>query len=134
MEDIIEQSVCNLEFTEFITPQTSTGLIDKLLVENGELKKQKERMLDLYLTESIDKDTYTEKFDAINKRIQKNLAVIDSEKQTLTKSPTVSIEYLKERQKNYPTASKADKRRFLQHIINNIIIDGKKILINWQVK
>lgn len=134
LEDIIEQSVCNLEFTEFITPQTSTGLIDKLLVENGELKKQKERMLDLYLTESIDKDTYTEKFDAINKRIQKNLAVIDSEKQTLTKSPTVSIEYLKERQKNYPTASKADKRRFLQHIINNIIIDGKKILINWQVK
>ena len=63
--------VQNLEFTEFVTPQTSTGLIDKLLLENGELKKQKERLLDLYLNESIDKDTYTARFDDINKRIQK---------------------------------------------------------------
>lgn len=134
LEQYIEDAVGNLQFSEFVTPQSTTGLIDKLLTENGDLKKQKERLLDLYLNESIDKDTYTEKFDAINRRIQKNMSVIENEKQTLAQSPTVSIDYLKERQREYPTASKKGKQRFLQQIIKQIVIDGDKITINWQVK
>lgn len=134
LDNIIENKVNNLQFTEFTTPQASTGIIDKLFIENGELKKQKERLLDLYLAESIDKDTYTLRFDDINKHIQKNLAVIESEKQALAQSPTVSIEYLKQRQKDFPTASKKEKRRLLQLLIKQIVIDGDKITINWKVK
>ena len=134
LEQIVEQHVMNLQFTEFVSPQATTGLIDKLLLENGELKKQKERLLDLYLADSIDKDVYTEKYDAINKQIQKNLAVIESEQETLAASPTVSIEYLKQKQQEYPTASKQDKRRFLQQVIKQIVIDGDKVTINWLVK
>lgn len=134
LEEIIEDAIRNLEFTEFVTPQTTTGIIDKLLTENAALKKQKDRILDLYLNESIDKDTYTEKFDTINKQISRNLAVIESEKQTLSEFPTVSIDYLKERQRNYPTATKAEKQRFLRQIIKQIVIDGRKITINWLVK
>lgn len=134
LDALISSAVINLKFTEFKAPQTSTGLIDKLLVDNAELKKQKERLLDLYLGEAIDKDTYTARFDDINKRIQKNLAVIDNEKQTLAASPTVSIEYLKQRQREFPTASKKEKRRLLQQLIKQIVIDGEKITINWNVK
>ena len=134
LDKLVENMVQNLEFTEFVTPQTSTGLIDKLLLENGELKKQKERLLDLYLNESIDKDTYTARFDDINKRIQKNLAVIDNEKQSIAQSPTVSIEYLKQRQREFPNASKKEKRRLLQQLIKQIVIDGENITINWYVK
>ena len=90
--------------------------------------------MDLYLAESIDKDVYTEKYEALNKRIQKNLIVIDNEKQTILKSPTVSIEYLKERQREYPTASKKEKRLFLRQMIKQIIVDDDKITINWNVK
>lgn len=134
LDKLVENMVQNLEFTEFVTPQTSTGLIDKLLLENGELKKQKERLLDLYLNESIDKDTYTARFDDINRRIQKNLAVIDNEKQSIAQSPTVSIEYLKQRQREFPNASKKEKRRLLQQLIKQIVIDGENITINWYVK
>ncbi len=134
LDALISSAVINLKFTEFKAPQTSTGLIDKLLLDNAELKKQKERLLDLYLGEAIDKDTYTARFDDINKRIQKNLAVIDNEKQTLAASPTVSIEYLKQRQREFPTASKKEKRRLLQQLIKQIVIDGEKITINWTVK
>ena len=91
-------------------------------------------MLDLYLSESIDKDTYAQRFDELQKRIQKNLAVIENEKQTLASSPTVSIEFLKKRQREYPTASKKDKRHFLQQIIKQIVINNEKITINWNVK
>lgn len=134
LEKLVENSVLNFSFTDFVTPKATTGLIDKLLFENGELKKQKERMLDLYLSESIDKDTYAERFDELQKRIKKNLAVIENEKQTLASSPTVSIEFLKKRQREYPTASKKDKRHFLQQIIKQIVINGEKITINWNVK
>ncbi|MCH5162883.1 MAG: hypothetical protein J1G38_05285, partial [Clostridiales bacterium] len=134
LEQYISDRVMNLHFTEFVTPQTSTGAIDKLLLENSELKKQKERILDLYLAEAIDKDTYTLRFDDINKRISKNLAVIDNEKQKLAKSPTVSIEYLKQRQREYPAATKKEKRRLLQLLIKHIVIDGKQISISWNVK
>ena len=134
LDKLVENMVQNIQFTEFTTPQTSTGLIDKLLIENGELKKQKERLLDLYLNEAIDKDTYALRFDDINKRIQKNLAVIDNEKQSIAQSPTVSIEYLKQRQREFPYASKKEKRQLLQQLIKQIVIDGDKIARNWNVK
>lgn len=134
LEEIVERSVNNLQFTEFVTPQSSTGLIDKLLIENAELKKQKERLLDLYLNESIDKDTYTQKFDTANRQIQKNLAVIESEKQAIAQSPTVSIEFLKERQQGYSNAPKKEKRRLLQQLIKQIVVDDDKVTINWLVK
>ena len=91
-------------------------------------------MLDLYLAESINKDTYEEKFNAINKRIAHNLTVIESEQRTISQSPTISIDYLKERQKAYPTASKEDKRRLLLQLIKQIVVDGDKITINWWIK
>lgn len=134
LDNIVENMVQNIEFTEFVTPQSSNGIIDKLFLDNGELKKQKERLLDLYLNESIDKDTYTLRFDAINKQIQKNLAVIDNEKQSIAQSPTVSIEYLKKRQKEFPFATKKEKRRLIQQLVKQIVIDGAKITINWNVK
>lgn len=134
LDNLICDMVQNIQFTEFTTPQASTGLIDKLLLENSELKKQKERLLDLYLGEAIDKDTYTSRFDEINKRIQKNLAVIDNERQTLAQSPTVSIDYLKQQQKTFPSATKKEKRRLIQQLVKQIVIDGDNITISWNVK
>lgn len=134
LDKIVCDAVENLKFEEFTTPQASTGLIDKLLLENGEYKKQKERLLDLYLNEAIDKDTYTQRFDDINARIAKNMTVIETEKQTLAASPTVSIEYLKQRQRQFPIATKKEKRRLLQQLIKQIVIDGENVTITWNVK
>lgn len=134
LDELVCKAVENLEFTEFTTPQASTGLIDRLLLDNAELKKQKERLLDLYLNEAIDKDTYTARYSEIGKRIDKNLTVINSEKQTLAASPTVPIEYLKARQHEFPTATKKEKRRLIQQLINRIVIDGENVTISWNVK
>lgn len=134
LDELVCRAVENLQFTEFTTPQASTGVIDKLLIENAELKERKERLLDLYLSEAIDKDTYTLRYDDINKAIQKNLTVIDGEQQALAQSPTISVEYLKQQQRLFPTATKKEKRRLLQLLIKQIVVDGKSVTINWAVK
>lgn len=134
LDEFVDNAVMNLHFQDFKEPVSSTGMIDKLLLENTELKKQKERLLDLYLEEAIDKEVYTEKFDAINKKLERNLSVIESEKETIVKNPTVSLDYLKQSQQNYPTADKKEKRRLLQLLIKQIVIDGENVTINWRVK
>lgn len=134
LEKKIEQAILNFNFTEFTTPIASTGLIDRLMLENIELKKQKEKLLDIYMSENIDKDTFIFRTEKIDKKIAQNNTVIAQEKNTIEKSPTVSIEYLKNAQKNYPTASRKEQRKLVQLLIKNIIIDGENITINWNVR
>ena len=79
LEAHIEKAVMNLSFSEFISPIASTGLIDRLMLENADLKKQKERLLDIYIAGTIDKDTFTLRADATETNITRNNTVIAKE-------------------------------------------------------
>ena len=134
LDEYVINAVQNLQFTEFISPVSSTGVIDSLMLENAELTKKKERLLDIYMSGLIDKDSFIKRNESIDKNLQKNYNIIDREKESISLSPTVSIEYLKDRQNNFLQLTQRQKRQFLYLIINNIVIDGQNIIINWKVK
>lgn len=134
LEEYVEKAVQNLKFNEFVAPIASTGLIDKLMLENADYEKQKQRLLDVYMDSIIDKETFILRTSEIDKKIKRNEKIILNEKDTIAKSPTVSIEYLKERQKAYASCDKKEKRTLLQLLIKHIVIDGQKITITWNVK
>ena len=134
LEEYVEKAVQNLKFNEFVAPIASTGLIDKLMLENSDYEKQKQRLLDVYMDSAIDKETFILRTSEIDKKIKRNEKIILNEKDTIAKSPTVSIEYLKERQKAYASCDKKEKRTLLQLLIKHIVINGQKITITWNVK
>lgn len=134
LEGYIEKAVMNLKFTQFTTPVSSTNLINSLLLENAELKKQKEKLLDLYLAGAIDKSTLISRTDGLDKKISHNSTVIEKEQHEIAIAPTVDISYLLERQKAYPTSTIQEKRQLLRLLIKQIVIDGNKINIFWNVK
>ncbi len=134
LEDYVDNAVMNLKFRRFVSPVASTSIIDKLMLENVSLQKQKDRLLDLYMNETIDKDTFTLRVEKIDKQITRNNTVVKQERETIAKKPTVSIDYLKIRQQEYPLADRKSKRVLLNLLIKNIVIDGKNIIINWNVK
>ncbi len=134
LEKIIERAVCNLEFSEFASLIHGSALADELTAQNTELKKQKERMLDLYLSEQIDKDTYADKFEELDKKIQKNAAVIENERRFVSNAPQISISKLKAIHAGFESASKKQKRELLKLLIEKIIIDGESVTIKWNVK
>lgn len=134
LEKLIERAVCNLEFSEFASLIHGSALADELTAQNAELKKQKERMLDLYLSEQIDKDTYADKFEELDKKIQKNAAVIENERRFVSNAPQISISKLKALHAGFESAPKKQKRELLKLLIEKIIIDGESVTIKWNVK
>lgn len=134
LEKLIERAVCNLEFSEFASLIHGSALADELTAQNAELKKQKERMLDLYLSEQIDKDTYADKFEELDKKIRKNAAVIENERRFVSNEPQISISKLKAMHAGFESASKKQKRELLKLLIEKVIIDGESITIKWNVK
>lgn len=134
LEKLIERAVCNLEFSEFASLIHGSALADELTAQNAELKKQKERMLDLYLSEQIDKDTYADKFEELDKKIRKNAAVIENERRFVSNAPQISISKLKALHAGFESAPKKQKRELLKLLIEKIIIDGESVTIKWNVK
>ena len=134
LEDYIAKAIANFEFTSLVNTPKSLGFIDSLISENAELKAQKDRLLDLYLGNNIDKATFTARANDIDKKINKNNLLIEKEKQTIASVPTDSIEVIKKAQANFPTATREEQRKFVQLMIKSIIIDGTNVTINWNVK
>ncbi len=91
-------------------------------------------MLDLYLSEQIDKDTYADKFEELDKKIRKNAAVIENERRFVSNAPQISISKLKAIHAGFESASKKQKRELLKLLIEKIIIDGESVTIKWNVK
>ncbi len=134
LEEYIEKAIANLEFTQYVDAPHGNGFIDSLIVENAELQKKKDRLLDLFVDGSINKDTFTFRINEIEKKIAKNNTVIEKEKNSVTSSPTVSLDLLKQKQAEYPTATLKEKRRLVNLLIKSIVVDDKDIFINWRVK
>jgi hypothetical protein len=72
--------------------------------------------------------------DGLDKKISHNSTVIEKEQHEIALAPNVDISYLLERQKAYPTSTIQEKRQLLRLLIKQIVIDGNKINIFWNVK
>ncbi len=134
LDDYVERSVMNLRFDDFVAPVVDTGVIDRLTLENEELEKQRDRLLDAFLIGIINKETLARRTEELNKKMKRNTMLIESEHTRISSAPSVSIENLKKRQRDYKSLDKKQKRELLRLLIKNIVIDGKSIVINWYVK
>ena len=58
LEKIVEDYVLNLNIDDYNKADFSPGLIDKMMSEIGAIKRSQSKLLDLYLSGDIDKDTF----------------------------------------------------------------------------
>lgn len=134
LEAQVENSLLSLDFDTFDGESSYSGVIDKLMAESAAAKKQIDKLLDLYMSDLIDKETYQARIAEYEKTIRKNKEVIEAESQKLYAKPADTIDFLKARQAEYKAANKKEKRAILALLIDYIAIDGESVNIKYRVK
>ena len=97
--------------------------------EVGALKKSQERLLDLYLSEDIDKDTYLLRKVSYDAKIEELQALISKETDNVKYSANDTTA-LQESLARYDELSRKEKRFLLEYLIKSVIVDGEKVIIN----
>lgn len=133
LEDYIISFISNIEITGFADDKYASGIIEQLAVENNELQIKKERLLDLFMDNIIDKDTLHKRSMEIENKIENNKCVIENEKGKISTKPDVTIDFIKQKQNEFHAASVDEKRNFLKLIIKDIIINDDDINIRLYV-
>ncbi len=133
LDDYVCNAVENLKFDGFIEGEYRSGTIDMLVNENARLKAQIDKLLDLYISDMISKETYQQRASKLENEIDKNSEIINQQSKADIQ-PNVGIDYIKQRLAGFHDADKKEKRQLLQLLIKQILIDGDNILIEWRVK
>lgn len=136
--DELEKRVLNnvraLRFAEFVAGKYISGAAENIRMEIGNLKARKEKLLDLYLSEIFSKQDFLNKVSDLDKQIEKNEKILAEEEQKIKDTPTLTIDYLKDLHTHFDELSHADKRKFLDIIIDKIILINDDIVIKYTVK
>ncbi len=134
LEEKIETAIINFEFTDENSDFSPSTVIDAIMEQNATYKKQIDKLLDLYLEDYYDKDTLDAKVGAIQNKIDDNDKALKAMQERERDKLPVSVEYLRQKQKEFPTAPLNEKRLFVQTIIKSIIIERDDITIKWRIK
>lgn len=134
LEDYVINAAKNINVNTLNYNNDKNISIEKLIEQNRELTIKKERLLDLYMENIIDKDNLNERTIQFNKEIEKNILLVAEQKNNIINQPTHSIDNIIEQQNMLENMSRYDQRKFLTSIIKSIVIDGKLIKINWQIQ
>lgn len=126
--------VNRLEFSGFVADKYVSGTIETLRMNIAELKTKKEKLLDLYLSDILNKQDYILRTSDIDKEIDKNEKIISEEEQRIKDTPTLTIDYLKEQHARFNEMSHAEKRKFLHIIIDKIILNDEQVVVKFKVK
>lgn len=133
LENHVINTLLTLNFTKWKIPQSNHDPIEVYIQQNIELKKQKEKLLDLYLDDALDKKSYSDRISKLDQKIEKNSQTIAS----ISKAPptdNTSIKRVKELLKDWDTLNDYQRHKLLERLIEKIIIDDKQILIKFKVK
>ena len=133
LDDFVCNAVENLKFDGYNEGEYRSGTKDMLVNENARLKAQIDKLLDLYISDMISKETYQQRASKLENEIEKNSEIINQQSKADIQ-PNVGIDYIKQRLAGFHDADKKEKRRLLQLLIKQILIDGDNILIEWRVK
>lgn len=124
-----------IHVTEICNNNLKSNLIDNLYLENEDLQNKKNKLLDLYLDGIITKDNYIKRTGDIDKIINKNKKILDTEKNNINPIPdNISIDYLNDKIKNFDTLDYISQHKLISIIIDKILIDEDNIIINLRVK
>lgn len=134
LDERIENEVKNFTFTDTTKEFFMPGMIDNLIAEISVLKEKQLKLLDLYLENTIDKDTYTLRLVEFEAKINENKSIIESEKEKIISAPTNSIEIINDKIKNYDKLSRLEKSKLMRLLIKSIIINDEKVIVNWNLQ
>lgn len=134
LDDYVVKAIKSLNFNQWIAPQSDKyDPIETYVAQNVELKKQKDKLLDLYLSDVLDKESYTNRINAIDRTIEKNNhTIVDISKEPVADNKTIAA--IKEGIKNWDTLTTYQQNKLLTRLIDKVIIDGKSIYIKFKVK
>lgn len=133
LEKIVEDYVLNLNIDDYNKADFSPGLIDKMMSEIGAIKRSQSKLLDLYLSGDIDKDTFLIRKIEYDSKIAELQNLIEKETESVQSAPT-NAEAIKKSIAEYSILNRRQKRTLLEYLIKNIIVDGSRITVNLRLK
>ena len=98
-----------------------------------ELRKQKEKLLDIYMEGYIDKDTFTLRNKSIEDKITRNNTLIELEAQKPVVDKNVTLNFLKKQVDQWDTLDIVARRQLLHLLLRYITVDGNKINFVWRI-
>lgn len=134
LDKLVLDRAIALKFNGFTDGDLVNGALENLVHSNIDLKSRKEKLLDLYMDGILTKDTLNDRLKVIDKQLENNETLIESEKLKFKAVPTTIIDFVKEKHSQLATAPKAEQRRILQLLIKEILVEDEKIIINWRVE
>jgi len=134
LEKQIEEVLKNIDFDSAHDSTHATGFIDTLHAKNTDLKVKRDKLLDLYLEQSINKDTFIIRLVEIEAKLKEYQTLIESETESFVSSTTESLSIIKKALTDYDSLAKKEKTILLRCLIKSIIIDGENIIVNKKLK
>ena len=135
LENYLESLIRKISFDKKNQKNNDNKKILLLEEELTNLKSQSEKLLDLYLTDLLDKELYLNK----QKKLDKNIASIEKKISNLKNEKNSLSEYIDTDKlnlifKNFSCLSKKQKSCILFILIKNIVIYKDKIVIEWNIE
>lgn len=132
LDNYILDIVSKIRFNDSQLNNYIPGLIDKLISDNANLEERKNKLLDLYLDNTIDKETYQLRIVEIETKLNENKMLIKSESDKVAHSPSDSKDKLNNKLENLKVLPKKEQITILNAIIKNIAINDNNIIISYR--
>lgn len=137
IEDYVEKFVSNLDIADIEiidSENTANSVLDD---EINALNNDREKLLDLYMGNIIDKQTYLCRIADID-RIRQEKELIKREN-SANNMPDINfalatIKTVKDMIHGYRSATRDEKQKLLKLIINKIVIDGDRIVFDLKIR
>lgn len=137
IEDYVDSFIKNLDMADIEIIDSENTVISVLDDEINALNNDREKLLDLYMGNIIDKQTYLCRIADID-RLRQEKELIKREQNTNNISGNYSaqatIKTVKNMISGYQSASRDEKQKLLKLIINKIVIDDDRIVFDLKIR
>lgn len=137
IEDYVGKFVSNLDIANIEIIDSENTVISVLDDEINALNIGREKLLDLYMGNIIDKDTFLCRIADIDRlRQEKELIKREQNSNNISGnySAQATIKTVKNMISGYQSASRDEKQKLLKLIINKIVIDGDRIVFDLKIR
>lgn len=133
IEDYINKFIQNIIVSD-LAIYDNNNLLDTLAFEIDTLNADREKLLDLYMDNVIEKSTYLKRVSDIDRRIQEKKLIKNKSENNKKTTNQISLESLKKMLSDYPNSTREEKQKLLKLLINKIIIDDDKLIFDLKIK
>lgn len=136
IEDYVDSFIKNLDIADIEIIDSENTAINTLDDKINALNNDREKLLDLYMGNIIDKKTYICRISDIDKKRQEKELIKreQSANNTPNYSALATIKTVKDMILEYSSASRDEKQKLLKLIINKIVIDGDRIVFDLKIR